>query len=223
MHKGWVRLRYIHDWIYIYIYMCVCVCVCVYYTPHSTSVRVKYWVFLCVQTLIKYLHLSLSHYVILRYRDPFHKSHNALDEYPTMHHFVTEMCMHMHISVTKWCIMGLVHCGICESYQLARVILGFERIIRLRWRWHKFTVTTKISLWNYVILRYRDPFHKSHNALDEYPTMHHFVTEMCMHMHISVTKWCIMGLVHCGICESYQLARVIMGFERIIRPSWRWP
>ena len=32
-----------------------------------------------------------------------------------MHHFVTEMCTHVHISVTKWCILGygLVHCGIC--------------------------------------------------------------------------------------------------------------
>ena len=38
--------------------------------------------------------------------DLSHKSHNAPDKYPTMHHFVTEMCTHVHISVTKWCIMG---------------------------------------------------------------------------------------------------------------------
>ena len=31
---------------------------------------------------------------------------NALDRYPTMHHFVTEMYTPMHISVTKWCIVG---------------------------------------------------------------------------------------------------------------------
>ena len=37
---------------------------------------------------------------------PFHKSHNASDKYPTMHHFVTEMCTCVHISVTKWCIVG---------------------------------------------------------------------------------------------------------------------
>ena len=37
--------------------------------------------------------------------DPSHKSHNAPDQYPTMHHFVTEMCTHVHISVTKWCIV----------------------------------------------------------------------------------------------------------------------
>ena len=37
---------------------------------------------------------------------PFHKSHNAPVPYPTMHHFVTEMCTRVHISVTIWCIVG---------------------------------------------------------------------------------------------------------------------
>ena len=42
-----------------------------------------------------------------------------------MHHFLTEMYAHVHISVTKWCIvrcrtgalwdMGLVPCGICAT------------------------------------------------------------------------------------------------------------
>ena len=38
--------------------------------------------------------------------DSSHKYHNALDKYPTMHHVVTEMCTYVHISVTKWCILG---------------------------------------------------------------------------------------------------------------------
>ena len=38
--------------------------------------------------------------------DPDHKSHNVSDRYPTMHHLVTEMCTYVHISVTKWCIVG---------------------------------------------------------------------------------------------------------------------
>ena len=38
--------------------------------------------------------------------DPFYKSHDALDKYPIMHHCVTEMCTHVHISATKWCIVG---------------------------------------------------------------------------------------------------------------------
>ena len=39
--------------------------------------------------------------------DPSHKSHNASDKYdPTMQHFVTEMCTHVHISATKCCIVG---------------------------------------------------------------------------------------------------------------------
>ena len=42
----------------------------------------------------------------LQVRNPSRKSHNALDKYPTIHYFVTEMCTHVHISVTKWCIVG---------------------------------------------------------------------------------------------------------------------
>ena len=34
-----------------------------------------------------------------------HKSHNAPVPYPTMHHFVTEMCT---------CVHFLMHCGICK-------------------------------------------------------------------------------------------------------------
>ena len=32
-----------------------------------------------------------------------------------MHHFVTEMYTYVHISVTKWCIVGMVNCGISET------------------------------------------------------------------------------------------------------------
>ena len=35
-----------------------------------------------------------------------HKSHDSQVPYATMHHLVTEVCVHVHISVTKWCIMG---------------------------------------------------------------------------------------------------------------------
>ena len=48
--------------------------------------------------------------------DPSHKSHNALDKYPTMHQFVTEMCTHVHIPVTKWCIVGYVTGALWDLY-----------------------------------------------------------------------------------------------------------
>ena len=38
-----------------------------------------------------------------------------------------------------------------------------------------------------------EPSHKSHNALDKCPTMHHFVTEMCTHAHFCYK------MVHYGI------------------------
>ena len=47
--------------------------------------------------------------------DPSRKSHNASDIYPTVHHFVTEMCTHVHISVTNWCIVGYGTDGICAT------------------------------------------------------------------------------------------------------------
>ena len=51
--------------------------------------------------------VSLKCHLCSKYAiDPSHKSHNASDKYPTMHHIVTEMCTHVHISVTKWCIVG---------------------------------------------------------------------------------------------------------------------
>ena len=34
------------------------------------------------------------------------KTNNASDKYPTMYHFVTKMCILVHISVTKCCIVG---------------------------------------------------------------------------------------------------------------------
>ena len=59
-----------------------------------------------------------------------------------------------------------------------------------RGQWENLTTTTIGSdYYNWVLLL----LHKSHNALIKYPTIHHFVTEMCTCVHISVTKWCIVG------------------------------
>ena len=46
--------------------------------------------------------------------DPSHKSYNALDKYPTMHYFVTEMCTFLLQNGALW-DMGMVHCGICAT------------------------------------------------------------------------------------------------------------
>ena len=51
-------------------------------------------------------YLSLSLIPAFDTIDPSHKSQNASVPYPTMQHFVTEMCTGVHISVTKWCIVG---------------------------------------------------------------------------------------------------------------------
>ena len=49
--------------------------------------------------------------------DSSHKSHNTSHRYPTMHHFVTEMCTYVHISITKCSIVRyrLAHLGIIAT------------------------------------------------------------------------------------------------------------
>ena len=48
--------------------------------------------------------------------DQLHKPRNVPVPYPTMHHFVTEMCTHVHISVTKWCIVGYLSDALWELW-----------------------------------------------------------------------------------------------------------
>ena len=52
-------------------------------------------------------------------QDLSHISHNAPNKYPTMHHFVTEMCTCVHISFTNWCIVGY---GTVASWDLIQYI-----------------------------------------------------------------------------------------------------
>ena len=53
---------------------------------------------------------------------PISQIPQCIRQMSTMHHFVTEMCTHVHISVTKWCIgdMWLVHCGIYATGLLSQ-------------------------------------------------------------------------------------------------------
>ena len=59
--------------------------------------------------------------------NPSQNSHNALNKYPRMHIFVTEMGTHVHISVTKWCSMGPVHCAICTTgFSVSVFVFGLD-------------------------------------------------------------------------------------------------
>ena len=54
-----------------------------------------------------------------------------------------------------------------------------------------------------VIQRHMRRVAKFHNATIRYPTMHHFVTEMCKCVHISVTIWCIVGYLSNASWDLY--------------------
>ena len=80
---------------------------------------------------------------VLCHNRPVAYSPQCTSSVPTMHHFVTEMCTHAHISGTNgtsWetCLM---HCGICDYYgciyenmpQWAIVTEGFNSNSEMRW------------------------------------------------------------------------------------------
>ena len=79
-----------------------------------------------------------------------------------------------------------------------------------------FLLTEFLVIWNDLTLMWRhcngeytlsvtrmDPFHRSHNVSDKYPTMHHFLTEICTCVHISVTKWFIVEYVTSGLWDLW--------------------
>ena len=74
---------------------------------------------------------------------------------------------------------------VCEMGAWLLTILYIPFVAKIKLQTHKRHISTH----DIAIC----PSHKSHNAPDKYPTMDHFVTEMYTHVHISVTKWCILG------------------------------
>ena len=75
-------------------------------------------------------------YVLLclggRQVDRLHKSHNAPVPYPIMLHLVTEMCIPVHISVTKWCVVGYLYDALWDLWdgsmwhQYQQVLLSWQ-------------------------------------------------------------------------------------------------
>ena len=62
--------------------------------------------------------------------DLSHKPHNPLSKYPTIHDFVTEMCTHAHISITKWCIVEYETGALRD---LCDVSLLFHYVAEMKW------------------------------------------------------------------------------------------
>ena len=60
---------------------------------------------------------------------------------------------------------------------------------------------TEITAW--LTFASIDLIHKSDNATVPYPTMHHFVQEMCTHVDISATKWGIVGYLSNALWNSW--------------------
>ena len=116
--------------------------------------------------------------------DPSHKPHNASDQYPIMHCFVTEMCTHVHISVTKWCIVGQDNC-----------IVGFLRMV--------YFVSTTTELSGPVCLSFHQDGktdRQDHPAVLWY-IHYHFSLHLCSNVVWMSTWKVLMWLMwHYGLC-----------------------
>ena len=82
---------------------------------------------------------------------PSHKSHNASDNCHTMHHFVTWMCTHVHISVAKWCIVVYeisALWGMCNrSIQIVVVTSGLILALHPAYERRRYKVTPSLIGW----------------------------------------------------------------------------
>ena len=88
--------------------------------------------------------------------------------------------------------------------------------------WLPQTQDTKIDM-NYFLRNSpnipKDPPHKSHDDLNKYTTMHHFVRKMCTKVKTIVSAMWDMGLVHCGISATdLYLARHVLSRFNINDP-----
>ena len=72
--------------------------------------------------------------------DLLHKSHSAPVSYPTMHRFVEEMCTCVHISLTKWCIVGYYTAALWNFFDRSSQLKGNDAY------WH-FYIFACLRIW----------------------------------------------------------------------------
>ena len=78
--------------------------------------------------------------------EPSHKSHNSLDKYPTMHHFVTKMCTFLFQNGALW-EMWLVHCGI-NAISLCFILLIWIALIWCTWFYSPISFRVGSLIWS---------------------------------------------------------------------------
>ena len=105
--------------------------------------------------------------------DPSHKSHDALVPYPTMQHFVAELCtcVHfcykmLHCGIFVWCIVGFVRwvywswlAGNLLKHNIHILLLLFCQFFQslLIWTWFQFQnkpINVKLIDVNHIIKAY---------------------------------------------------------------------
>ena len=98
-------------------------------------------------------------------------------------------------------ILCYSHCSTVSNIMLYHTIWYLYRLYILHIQFFHFATVIYVYLPISFRFASQDMLPKSHNAPVPYPTMHHFVTEMCTYVHISVTKWCIVGCLSKGLWD----------------------
>ena len=122
---------------------------------------------ICIYKGCMYVWLSFIQKTI----DPSPKYRNVSDNNLAMQHFVTQMCTHVHISVTTWCTfgyaigvlwdMGLDHCGIGNLVNCFGFIWGcnfhcFKHSILKKRVFHARYEMPRATIWSMIYHRSED-------------------------------------------------------------------
>ena len=102
---------------------------------------------------------------------------------------------------------------VCHQLSQINTLLHIDAMIRHRFSPSLNQSNPGLSL---ILSATRHCQNHSHNAPVPCPIMHHFVTEMCTYVHISVTKWCI-KMEHCGIF-FWCIVGFVRWFYRVCHP-----
>ena len=135
------------------------------------------------------------HYYVI---DPPHKSHNALDKYFSMHHFLAKMCTFLLQIGALW-DRGLVECRICELGQLTK-----------SQRWFSFTGANFNATFS-LLIKYKFFTAIPYNFHSRLHQLEQFALPNTCENWLSLVNSCV--YYACQTCEIYQVLPYSVNFK----------
>ena len=137
-----------------------------------------------------------------------------------MHHLVTEMCTRVHISVTTWCIVGYSTGASWDLFNKSIAILsllGAFIHIGHYLSMMKYTPDLHAGLWSIFSRIWTIGYPISQIPLCIWQISHN--APFCnRNVHISVTKWCIVGYGTGALWDLYNRSILSLWYEHVLLP-----